>query len=796
MPGDVNSLDLDVVVYVDGACKNNGQADSRGGCGVFWGENHDLNCSEPLLGDKQTNNRAEMSAAVIALSQAIDRKITKLTIVSDSRYLKEGISNWINTWKLNGWKSDKKTGILNKDLWLLLDGLRNKLEVAWRWVEGHSTSEGNNRADTLAGVGVSESSCFWQQRALEIVSVPTQAPEPSAQSKLEEVNKVCSFCYEVSSEKTILCTDCRSACHYSCTRLPRYQLYAFANRHRKYSCEKCMTVPISFASNIEDEVTVGNTSLTETPCVDKSKETSACPGKLEDVLAQHTKNIQKQFDTFQSNTVHSLEISFVNAIEKLSVVQSAHSNNDQQNQINQLLQDKDNLMREKDNLLKQRRNGPLGENQHSAMKSELQDLTRQLEKCKQEKCSLQERLHNSVTEYEIQKSKLELDTTVLRQKLDVMSSRNEILNNEMLRLEKIAALKNDDVIELENSKRDLNRKIDQLQMELLSWKSHASRADDSLLVGETENSPVIISDSEGIAPKERKTYSSAASSGIDVTQYSGTSTSDHQRTSGTESATSSLAARELPPSNGNNASTNNQQRSATESAASNTGIRSSQTNNNEATHSRNMKETVLLIGTSNVRYLSARYIAGEKYYVRKIIKYTVSEAHEYIQSLESKDNVSKFLLHLSCNDIKTLSATEHATAYCDLAKLIKEKYPSAQVTVSLGLPCKDPKIYNKIEVANAMIKERLFRVPGISLCDNSNLSYRGRPARGMLEEDGVHISRQGVFAMNNNMRSCVYKFGGESEPRRFQSRGGNYVGFGRRRATGYNAGFGNDRSRR
>ena len=111
------------------------------------------------------------------------------------------------------------------------------------------------------------------------------------------------------------------------------------------------------------------------------------------------------------------------------------------NQINQLLQDKDNLMREKDNLLKQRRNGPLDENQHSAMKSEHQDLTRQLEKCKQEKGSLQERLHNSVTDFEIQKSKLELDTTVLRQKQDVMSSRNEILNNEMLRLEKIAALK-------------------------------------------------------------------------------------------------------------------------------------------------------------------------------------------------------------------------------------------------------------------------------------------------------------------------------------------------------------------
>ena len=93
----------------------------------------------------------------------------------------------------------KKTGILNKDLWMLLDGLQKKLDVAWRWVEGHSTSDGNNRADTMAGVGVSESSCFWQQRGLDIVG-ETGAIEPSTQSKLEEV-KVCSFCNKETSEK-------------------------------------------------------------------------------------------------------------------------------------------------------------------------------------------------------------------------------------------------------------------------------------------------------------------------------------------------------------------------------------------------------------------------------------------------------------------------------------------------------------------------------------------------------------------------------------------------------------------
>ena len=110
-----------------------------------------------------------------------------------------------------------------------------------------------------------------------------------------------------------------------------------------------------------------------------------------------------------------------------------------------------------------------------------------------------------------------------------MSSRNEILTNELSRLEKIAAMKNDDVLALENDKRNLKRKIDQLEMDILSWKSHASRADDSLLVESTENSPVRIND-EGITPAASNTYSAAASVGINVTQHGATSTSDHQRT--------------------------------------------------------------------------------------------------------------------------------------------------------------------------------------------------------------------------------------------------------------------------
>ena len=62
-------MDDETIIYVDGACRNNGQSEAKVGCCVYWGDCHPVNCSETLLGEKQTNNRAEMSAAIIALSQ-------------------------------------------------------------------------------------------------------------------------------------------------------------------------------------------------------------------------------------------------------------------------------------------------------------------------------------------------------------------------------------------------------------------------------------------------------------------------------------------------------------------------------------------------------------------------------------------------------------------------------------------------------------------------------------------------------------------------------------------------------
>ena len=91
----VNNMEDVPVIYVDGACRNNGQDNPQGGCGIYWGEYHPLNTREYLIGDKQTNNRAELSAAIIALTQACQIQMQSVEICTDSKYVKEGITKWI-----------------------------------------------------------------------------------------------------------------------------------------------------------------------------------------------------------------------------------------------------------------------------------------------------------------------------------------------------------------------------------------------------------------------------------------------------------------------------------------------------------------------------------------------------------------------------------------------------------------------------------------------------------------------------------------------------------------------------
>ena len=137
--------------YTDGACSGN---PGPGGWGVLMlardgtavVKERELSGGEGLT----TNNRMELLAAINAL-EALDRA-SAVTVITDSAYVKDGITKWIHGWKRNGWT--KKGGLKNVELWQRLDSAAARHQVRWEWVKGHAGHPENERADALARAGM------------------------------------------------------------------------------------------------------------------------------------------------------------------------------------------------------------------------------------------------------------------------------------------------------------------------------------------------------------------------------------------------------------------------------------------------------------------------------------------------------------------------------------------------------------------------------------------------------------------------------------------------------------------
>ena len=144
---------LELKAFTDGACSGN---PGPGGWGVVL---QAINAGEivqerELSGGagETTNNQMELMAAISAL-ETLDRAST-ITVITDSSYVKDGVSTWIHGWKRNGWKTAAKKPVKNVELWQRLDAAQARHKVTWEWVKGHAGHPENERADALARAGM------------------------------------------------------------------------------------------------------------------------------------------------------------------------------------------------------------------------------------------------------------------------------------------------------------------------------------------------------------------------------------------------------------------------------------------------------------------------------------------------------------------------------------------------------------------------------------------------------------------------------------------------------------------
>ena len=139
---------MSIKVYTDGACRGN---PGPGGWGVYIQSNDE---EKDLYGGnpETTNNQMEMQAALEALKYLKDKNEV-IELYTDSNYLRQGITEWIHKWKLNNWRTAAKKPVANRDLWIEISELNEKMKVEWNWVKGHAGDPGNERADLLANLG-------------------------------------------------------------------------------------------------------------------------------------------------------------------------------------------------------------------------------------------------------------------------------------------------------------------------------------------------------------------------------------------------------------------------------------------------------------------------------------------------------------------------------------------------------------------------------------------------------------------------------------------------------------------
>jgi ribonuclease HI len=139
-----------VEIFTDGTCRGNPGPGGWGALLRYAGEVKELYGGEA----ETTNNRMELMAAIQAL-ESLKRKC-KVQLTTDSEYVKNGITQWIQSWKKRGWKTANKKPVKNMDLWQRLDKAVSEHDVDWHWVRGHTGHPENERADELANKGIDE----------------------------------------------------------------------------------------------------------------------------------------------------------------------------------------------------------------------------------------------------------------------------------------------------------------------------------------------------------------------------------------------------------------------------------------------------------------------------------------------------------------------------------------------------------------------------------------------------------------------------------------------------------------
>ena len=642
----------------------------------------------------------------------------------------------------------------------MIDNLQGKLTVKWRWVEGHQDSEGNIQADELAKRGISAEKEFWQEKAyqwymgnsseyIELQEELSSSFSPQISSNVdmkmtihpEHICKSCKTPCE-ESDHAIQCQECKYWVHYRCSDLPEYQLYLYESTQRRYTCKFCVDIDEDFVINYSDK-RVSSTQekgreshntptevITVSPKVTKVDKSTEMTDEIKDrkkeqkqqrsVSCQTEESLQLiNLQELKKSTMSILQDSFVGAFDKI--------NNSVRDLKNDLAEDSNqkqkimNLSRENEKLRAGNR-----EKQTDKKCQNCDDLSGKIDKLNRtidkEKEKSQTSLHTLTVEKEHQEYKLKADITLLKHRIEGLTKQMSIEESEVSALEQRLEIKNNLILDLEEKTSNLTRRISKLQEELLSYKVDNCKSD------EIWNTSAFSSMEKDSSSREK-----------DLQEI---------RLEGDETSTKGPLYSEVVKETTQEANRNKEK------------IKSSGDNKNDPEryepYKSSGKKSVRIVGTSNIKYISPAYLGGAEFSISKVTRYTLEETQEYFRNLNPDEKQDIYILQSLCNGLKTKTPEACSDGIAEIVDLIASKFKDSKIIVSLGLPRPDVSTNTKIEKTNILIKERFAGLDHVFLCDNGNLFYRGEAQRGILNDDGIHLSRTGTNKLARNLKGALF----------------------------------------
>jgi ribonuclease HI len=738
------------IVYVDGACQDNGGGLdlAKGGYGIYWGPDHPHNtaASLPLDGTPHTNNRAELYAAIKAIQLSKQYNIDTLTIRTDSQYVIQGITDFMHSWKESGKLQEHP----NADLWIRLDNLCKENTVAWEHVRGHSNEPGNTAADNLANKGIHMTPDILNLEKVENAknfSVNTTDVNQTSASVAscdnpESNGKIsCLFCKEGDSEDMIQCDNCTKWVHYQCTKIPRYHMYLMTHSKRKFICEPCASetndIPESFMAPRP------RLSVSQPKCHNKEDSSSGQKSQLSQIT---------QTDPVDQATISASEL----ILEKIVVVEKTVA---QLSDIKKVIRDMEKqffekLLNAKNENYELRIESHLcqlkgAKNEIVLLNSRIKDLTDKnnlLSVCKTETSKSTESINNVVdTQEKLKSVQAELSNSKsshkkLAEECKKLSDSNNKLEDRIKQyrndFEETAAIRKGLEIEmtylrksLERTDKDLNlrikllekveqdlvesnNKVNYLSDELISWKIHYQQPNtDVPFTMVPGGSPQACRTKPATTcspmPLETRNRFSTLGENLEPDQtpenYATANVTTPKKSNQTSAAPPTSESRTVWKSNPKVPTPNKTNQMVMSTPTTTTGHVGDQVKNTAENHStytttsispdstKNIKPNtdVLIIGNSHTSRIDpSKIYKAKKCEVRTLEKglKNIDGAIDFVTKCNGSSSTQAVVLQVFSNSLSDDSVENCLTKCSELVKNSKLKFPNAQICVAETLP--------------------------------------------------------------------------------------------------------------